>query len=186
MMTINFLPLKKSHFPLLLKWLEKPYIKKWWDQNVKWTAELVKEKYDNYLAGYKKLEFAGKIIKKPMHAYIITFDGIPIGYIQYYNAYDFPREQGYILKELPTSLASIDLFIGEKGYVGKGYGPKLMDKLIQDYVFRSFDAVFVDPDMSNKGAIRAYEKCGFKILREFTDKGIVWMVRENLVKKEKL
>jgi RimJ/RimL family protein N-acetyltransferase len=35
----------------------------------------------------------------------------------------------------------------------------------------------VDPDISNKRAIRAYEKAGFKIIKEHPDKGIVWMVK---------
>jgi aminoglycoside 6'-N-acetyltransferase len=177
-MTIVFLPLAEAHFPLLLKWLEMPHVKEWWDKDGKWTEELIREKYGSYVNGFKRLELADKVIKKPIHAYIITSDNDPIGYIQYYDAYDFSREQGYILKELPSSLASIDLFIGEKEYIGKGYGPKIMDKFIQDYIFKDFDAVFVDPDLRNKGAIKAYEKSGFNIARELPDKGIVWMVKE--------
>ncbi len=185
-MTINFSPLKEAHFPLLLKWLETPHVKEWWDQDVKWTEKLIREKYGSYVKEYKKLKLPDKVIEQPMHAFIILFNDNPIGYIQYYNAYAFPGEQGYILEGLPSSLASIDLFIGEKEYVGKGLGPKLMDKLIQDYIFKNFDAVFVDPDINNKGAIRAYEKSGFKVVREFPNEGIVWMLRENLVKKKKL
>lgn len=30
-MNINFVPLADSHFPLLLKWLEMPHVKLWWD-----------------------------------------------------------------------------------------------------------------------------------------------------------
>ncbi|NBO24779.1 MAG: aminoglycoside adenylyltransferase, partial [Chlamydiae bacterium] len=30
-MKITFAPLAESHFSLLLKWLESPHVKKWWD-----------------------------------------------------------------------------------------------------------------------------------------------------------
>lgn len=55
-MTITFEPLHESHFPLLLKWLETPHVKKWWpitpkldtsevgDQDVTYTMDLVREK----------------------------------------------------------------------------------------------------------------------------------------------
>jgi aminoglycoside 6'-N-acetyltransferase len=47
-MTITFEPLHESHFPLLLKWLEAPHVKKWWDQDVTYTMDLVREKYSSY------------------------------------------------------------------------------------------------------------------------------------------
>lgn len=176
-MSIDFLPLTEAHLPLLLKWLETPHVKEWWDQDVVWTEELIREKYSSYVQGYKRLEIAGKIVKKPIHAYIINYNNNPIGYIQYYNAYDFPREQGDKLEDLPLSLASIDLFIGEKEYIGEGIGPLLMDQFIQNYIFKNFSAVFVDPDTGNTGAIKAYKKCGFKIVRKFSNKKIVWMIK---------
>ena len=52
-MAITFKPLNESHFPLLLKWLESPHVKKSWDQDVTYTIELVKEKYSSYVKGYK-------------------------------------------------------------------------------------------------------------------------------------
>ena len=50
---IIFKKLSDSHFPLLLKWLESPHIKEWWDRDVKWTKELIENKYSNYTKGYK-------------------------------------------------------------------------------------------------------------------------------------
>jgi aminoglycoside 6'-N-acetyltransferase len=46
-MIIEFTPLTEENLPLLLKWLETPHVKKWWDQNVKWTSELIQKKYSN-------------------------------------------------------------------------------------------------------------------------------------------
>ena len=50
-MTITFELLHESHFPLLLKWLETPHVKKWWDQDVKYTMDLVKEKFGKDIHG---------------------------------------------------------------------------------------------------------------------------------------
>jgi hypothetical protein len=51
-MKIRFTFLAEAHFPLLLKWLEAPHVKKWWDQNAAYTMELVREKYSSYIKGY--------------------------------------------------------------------------------------------------------------------------------------
>lgn len=55
-----------------------------------------------------------------MQAYVIQSGQTPIGYIQLYNAYDFPRDVP--LEVLPGSLAALDFYIGEESFVGKGLG----------------------------------------------------------------
>jgi hypothetical protein len=50
-MKITFIPLQESHFPLLLKWLEAPHVKAWWDQDVHWNLELIKEKFGDCAKG---------------------------------------------------------------------------------------------------------------------------------------
>ncbi|MCX4083861.1 GNAT family N-acetyltransferase [Rickettsia hoogstraalii] len=52
-MHINFTPLSTSHFSLLLKWLEMPHVKLWWDEDIKWSLELIEQKYSSYVRGYK-------------------------------------------------------------------------------------------------------------------------------------
>lgn len=47
-MNIAFKPLTKSDFPLLLKWLEAPHVKAWWDQEIKYDLVLVKEKFGSH------------------------------------------------------------------------------------------------------------------------------------------
>ena len=179
-MNITFIPLKKSHFPLLLKWLESPHVKAWWDTDVKWTPERIQEKYRSrsYIQGYKRLVLSDRVIEKPMHAFVMCVDGREIGYIQYYNAYDFPREQGYEIEGLPESLASLDVFIGEEKWTRKGLGPLLINDFLKEHVFTQFEACFVDPDTANIGAIRAYEKAGFKKVKAVKEGTITWMVKE--------
>jgi aminoglycoside 6'-N-acetyltransferase len=177
-MTITFVPLAESHFPLLLKWLETPHVKAWWDQDVKWTPELIREKFGNYVKGNKRSKFKDQGIEKPTHAFIIVFDDTPIGYIQYYNKHDFPFEQGYETTELPTSCAGLDWYIGEYEFTGKGIGSKALSHFVESHVFPAFGSVFVDPDTANLAAIRAYEKVGFKVIKLVNKGTITWMLKE--------
>jgi aminoglycoside 6'-N-acetyltransferase len=160
---ITFKALKEEHFLLLLKWLETPHVKKWWDADINWTPELIEKKYSNIS---KRLKLKTQIIEKPIHAFIINCDGVDIGYIQYYNKHDFLPEQGYDTSELPESCAAIDWYIGELDYVGKGIGPQALNIFLNEFVFKVSENAFVDPDTANVRAIRVYEKVGFKKIRE--------------------
>ncbi len=101
-MNIAFKPLGEADFKLL-KWLEEPHVKDWWDKD----------------------------IIKSINAYIIYIDEIPIGYIQLYNAYDFSRSVS--LTGLPSSLAAFDVFIGEKQFLNQGIGLKSIDQFLNEY-----------------------------------------------------
>jgi aminoglycoside 6'-N-acetyltransferase len=63
-MNIAFTPLSTSYFPLLLKWLETPHVKAWWDQNTHWTKELIEQKYENYVHGFKRLTLEDNTISR--------------------------------------------------------------------------------------------------------------------------
>ena len=83
-MTIAFRNLSEHDFPLLLKWLETPHVKRWWDSEVVWTLDKITQKYSSYVKQYKIEN--GK--KRSIFAFIIVLDDQPIGYIQYYDACD--------------------------------------------------------------------------------------------------
>ena len=172
MMRITFVPLAESHFPLLLKWLEAPHVKKWWDQDVHWTPVLIQQKYGDYIKGYK----LDNGVAKPINAYIICVDEKPIGYIQIYNAYDFPRETP--LSHLPENLAAFDVLIGEADYLKQGIGSKAITAFLDQYA-TSYSHVFVDTESTNIVAIRAYEKAGFKKTEYQPHTNEIWMLRRN-------
>ncbi|MBA3813318.1 MAG: GNAT family N-acetyltransferase [Alphaproteobacteria bacterium] len=167
--------LHESHLPLLLKWLKAAHVKAWWDQEIRWTPQLIKEKFGSYVQGYK-LE---KGVRKPFQAYVIYSDTQPVGYIQLYNAHDFPRDYPDGLEELPTSLAAIDVFIGEKDFLGKGLGPHILTQFLHEHVDPYYDACFVDPDTANVRAIGAYEKAGFIRINLIEEGRVTWMMRES-------
>jgi aminoglycoside 6'-N-acetyltransferase len=63
--------------------------------------ELVRKKYSSYIKGYKLVD--GQ--QKPIQAFIIHNNQNPVGYIQIYNAYDFPRSKS--LLGLPENLGPL-------------------------------------------------------------------------------
>lgn len=172
---IKFIPLRQEHFPRLLTWLNEPHVMKWWPHDHgsgTWTLDDIITKYTSYVDGYKLVDG----YKKPIHAFVVYYQNIPVGYAQYYNAYDFPR--GYLLEGLSKKLGAVNVFIGEDEYTGKGLGTALINAFLDKQVWPRFDACFVDPEVHNIAAIRAYEKCGFKIVKKDKERSLVWMVKE--------
>jgi aminoglycoside 6'-N-acetyltransferase len=158
----------ENHFPLLLKWLEAPHVKTWWDSQLEWTLELIQKKYEPYLNS-----------SNLMNAYIFSVESKPIGYIQYYNKHDFPREHDYAM-ELPESCAAIDWYIGEPEFVRRGIGTKALKLFLDIHVFSNFDNVFVDPDTPNVSAIRVYEKIGFITISKTNDDKVTLMLKTKI------
>ncbi|AZL16159.1 GNAT family N-acetyltransferase [Rickettsiales endosymbiont of Stachyamoeba lipophora] len=170
---MKFIPIRQDHFPLLLKWLKAPHVKAFWDPNIQWTKELITEKYSTYIEGYK-LENG---IKKLIYAFIIYLDDLPIGYIQFYNAYDFEREYNIKLENLPTSLATLDIFIGEEQFIGNGLGTIVINKFLKKFILKKFKACFVDVEAVNTLAVKAYKNNGFKVINNLQDGKILRMLK---------
>lgn len=168
-MHIKFTPLAIDHFPLLLKWLKQPHVKLWWDTDTEWDEALVAQKYALYMQGYALVEG----VRKPIYAFVIEMDNVPIGYIQYYNKYDFPNHlaitDNYDLSGLPENLAGLDYYIGEEEYVGKGYAAKIVRQFLTEHVEKRYAACVVDPNPDNKVALRIYDKVGFKHVRSVSN-----------------
>ncbi len=170
-MTISFKPLHESHFPLLLKWLEAAHVKVWWDQDVTYTMDLVREKYSS------RITSLGTKSDNCIQGFIIHNKQNPVGYIQIYNAYDFPRSKP--LFGLPANLGAFDIFIGEKAFLGQGFGSKAILEFFKLHG-NCYSHIFADPDSNNIAAVKCYEKAGFKKLSEQEDTKEVWMILNNL------
>jgi|TARA_Y100000588_G_C14254116_1_gene924714 aminoglycoside 6'-N-acetyltransferase len=155
-MTISFRSLSEQDFPLLLKWLETPHVKTWWDSDVVWTMDKITQKYGSYVNQYK-IE-SGK--RKSIFAFIIVLDEQPIGYMQYYDARDFlllPANKAFDLQKI----AAIDFYLGEESVLGQGIGSAALMQFVQHTVFQQFDTALVTPDIKNHSAIACYQKAGF-------------------------
>ena len=153
MENISFNNLEEIDFELLYKWLNTDFVKKWYYQQ-DWTYDEIVKKYTPYI-----------LKQKPTESFIILCDGKKIGYIQTYLLKDYPEYN--MLVQAGDDSAGIDLLIGEKEYIHKGLGPKIIKKFIQSIVFckKSINKCVIGPEPKNVAAIRAYEKSGFKYVK---------------------
>lgn len=172
---INFKHLEETDFPLLLKWLSAPHVKKWWDHNINWTIDLIKEKYSNYTKGYKLINSGDFVGRKAIYPFIILMNNQSIGYVQYYSAYDFDSNISK-LNKLPESLAQLDIFIGEEKWVGKKIGSTILKLFLKFHIFLNFENCLVEADATNLQAIKAFEKSGFTIIQGSSEVRQVTMI----------
>ena len=148
---IAFRPLGRSDFPLLQKWLAAPHVSVWWNEHFDLTS--IEAKYGPGIDG-----------SEPIHVHLIQFEGVPIGWIQWYRWRDYPGHA--IQLGADHRSAGIDLAIGEIEMTARGLGPAVIREFAT-YIFanRDLDAIVADPCVSNLRSISAFKKAGFKILR---------------------
>lgn len=177
---IDFIPLQESHFSLLYQWLNLSNQLKWYGNGKKVFREAIEEKYSSYCRGFK--EEKGQ--KKSIHAFIITWNGHPIGFIQFYDAYDFKRDFGEIPSQLVVfqdKLAALDFYVAESDYLGRGLVPMILRQFLKRHVWLNFSACFVDPDIHNHRAIKAYKKAGFeKIMKIKSEVCVLMLARKRI------
>ncbi len=137
--------------PLMHHWLQMPHVLEWWWGGVAPSYEAVAEKYGPRLRG-----------EEPTHAYFILYGGWPIGYIQTYMIRDYPEYAAVV--DADEDAAGVDLFIGETEYLHKGLGSHILRAFLRDVIFGAGDAksCIIGPSETNRIAIRAYEKAGFR------------------------
>ena len=129
----TFRDLTPEDFPLLLEWLAKPHVKKWWNDGDD-TLEKVAAHYGT---------------PDETTRFILYDDEKPIGYFQYYLAGN--RQIG------------IDQFIGDENYVGRGVGAETIKMFVELITLKQKTSrIILDPSPENNRAIRCYEKVGFK------------------------
>ncbi|TWT09276.1 GNAT family N-acetyltransferase [Planomicrobium sp. CPCC 101079] len=148
---ITIRKMRVSDFELMAQWLStKEVLEFYGDVNSPFSLERVKAKYGPRIHG-----------DVPIHPYIVELNNSPMGYMQQYHLSDAKKEEfGY-----PASMkiCGIDQFIGEPELFNQGLGTAMVKKFIKFlYDTTDFHKIILDPDISNKRAIRCYEKCGFR------------------------
>jgi aminoglycoside 6'-N-acetyltransferase len=157
MSNISFRKLEQRDLSMLQGWLNAPHIQGIYEK-APVSMEEVEEKYNARILENARVK-----------SFVILHDDKPIGYIQAYRVSDDPRyEKAFAL---PYDAAGIDLFIGEKEYVGKGLGSNIIKKFTKEVVFSLFDVEYciADPGVKNTPSMRAFEKAGFKPVKTIID-----------------
>jgi ribosomal protein S18 acetylase RimI-like enzyme len=116
-----------------------------------------------------------------VRAYMFSVDGRDAGYIQAYDVAAFGEYAESLACEAGT--ACMDLFIGEEDLAGRGIGPRVIDRFVNEVVLADAGvrACIAGPGEGNRAAIRAFEKAGFrrwKTLRTGEGEGECVMRRE--------
>jgi RimJ/RimL family protein N-acetyltransferase len=155
---IAFTPLQEEHFPVIHSWFNLPHIQAFYSLKM-WTLDEVGKKLTPYIQG-----------KGDLKCYIISFDEKPIGYIQCYPVKKHPWDNQDLTKEVIENGAGLDLFIGEKEYVGKGLGSQILDAFLKNYIWPHYQYCLVDPDTRNEASLRFFKKCGFKEYQKISTK----------------
>ena len=153
---IEFTPLRKDDLPLLREWLEREHVRRWW-----------RDELDDSIAEYEKAIDG----LDPSEHYLILVDGKPAGMIETYLVSDFPEWDEIV--EVGEGVAGVDLLIGEDDLTGRGLGPRVLEAFARDVVFaRPETHAFVAAvDEENRRSWRAFEKAGFRRVRDVEEDG---------------
>lgn len=151
---ISFRKLQFDDLPLMHKWITSPHVHEWYDKDKENTLEEITERFGPKIKG-----------EKPTDSYLVLYNAQPVAYIQTYKVSDWPEFAKYVGYDNHT--ASIDLFIGDLDYMGKGFGIMMLRKFLQKIVFANPDVniCIIGPEPSNKRAINSYNKAGFKYVK---------------------
>lgn len=149
-------------------------------------SSMIKDKENTIEAIQKR--YAPKIKgEKPTDCYFALYEDKPVGYIQKYFVNDWPELGDYL--NYDDTVVSVDLFIGDQEYMGRGFGSLMLSEFLKQVVFNNpkVTMCMIGPEPNNKRAIRAYEKVGFRhmqSLRIGTESELTYVME--IIKNEKI
>lgn len=146
---IGFEEMTESHLPILRHWLSQPHVRLWWGEPDH-EIELLRQTIGHYSD----------------QGFISCLDAKPVGYIQTWHLADHADEVPWAAG-LPKTTIGIDTFIGSKTDTGKGLGTMIVHAFCAKLFSQGADYLVIDPDAANRIAIKAYQKAGFKALRDY-------------------
>jgi len=156
--------MRESDYRYITKWLNNDLVTKYYGPRL--TLEQVIAKYGPRLNG--------ELYVKPC---VVEYKDKPIGYMQYYRT---PKEQlmlyGYSAEK---TIYGIDQFIGEPELWGRGIGTQMIIILLEYLSSKlGVSKVVLDVKNTNLQAIKCYEKCGFRIVKELEDNHLLmeWVI----------
>lgn len=139
MKNVEFRRVFDDDLEILNLWLNKDYVKKWYNEPEDWLAEI----------NGRNKEFSW------INHFIVMSNGNPIGFCQYYDCFDGQKFEDWYSIDSAGKMYSIDYLIGDENYLGKGYG-SLIVKVLTELVATKEQAaiIVVQPDEENSASNR--------------------------------
>lgn len=160
----RFRPAIESQRELIHKWLQQDYIREWIHGQGLQNTLVGLEKFFQYQEGGRGLDR-----KSDLTQHWIGYDGSrPFAYLLTSNVFKESGGEYAKYSEAGGAAITLDIFIGDKEYLGKG----LASSLIKEFLLTQcsdVSEIFIDPEKSNERAFHVYQKVGFRTL---TDKYI--------------
>jgi aminoglycoside 6'-N-acetyltransferase len=153
---IGFEPLQSDDLPLVREWLGREHVRRWWRDVIE---ESIAE-YEQAIAGLD-----------PTDHYLIVVDGRPVGMIETYLVSNHPEWEQIV--QVGEGVAGVDLLIGEEDLTGQGLGPRVLEQFAREIVFSQTGthACVAAVDEENRSSWRAFEKAGFRYVRDVEEDG---------------
>nr|WP_320000150.1 GNAT family N-acetyltransferase [uncultured Draconibacterium sp.] len=123
-------------------WLEQDYISRFWGNIQEWIDEIT----ENLEADWVKY-------------FIVEHNDKPIGFLQYYKTDNAPPGDW---SSESVGTVGIDYLIGNRNYIGKGYGSKIVQLLVELIKSKNeYDYIIADPVNENLASIKTLENNDF-------------------------
>ena len=152
-MTITWRRVAERDFPLLRRWLEQPYVARWWNHDS--SIEAVHRDFGPAVRG-----------EEPSEDFLALLDERPVGLVQRCRFADYPeyRDELIPIVDVPADAMTIDYLIGEPDQVGYGLGPCLIVSMVTRIWSDHPEAtcVIVPVVAANRASWRALEKAAFR------------------------
>ena len=156
-MKITFRKFKdnETEYVKIYNWCKNDFVFAWFEQRIL-SFEEIKEKYKN------------KHKEKKQELLIIQCNSKDIGLVQIYK---YKKDININYLNNFNNIYEFDLFIGEKEYLSRGIGTKVVN-LINKKINGNYnaDAIILRPFNKNIRAIKCYQKCNYKIITEYEGK----------------
>lgn len=148
-----------ADFELMARWLNEAHVREMWHDRERVSI-------DDVIAKYRPRTDASS----PTTSCFIEIDARAVGYIQFYRWSDYAAEAAAITAPNDHRSWGLDVFVGERDLVGTGVGSRAIGLLLRHlFEERSATTVALVTQVTNAGAIRAYERCGFRKVRVVKD-----------------
>ncbi len=156
---VEFRPLEESDLPLLHRWLNQDHMRAFYQKETI-SLEAVTKKYTPRIKN-----------EVPTLCHIAMIDGKPFGKIQCYRVADYPK----FAQEIGVSDGiSVDLFIGEPQFLGKGFGASLLEQYLKEAfsAFPSESRCYICHEIENVAALGCTKSVGFRSIGAVVEEGV--------------